>query len=112
MPNAEKEPVLSNEEAKRFLKSKRHFISTPNVVSLGFINGKWDDQKRRRRRIFRVGVIKKLSQDDIKYPDIFIPKFLEHTVTGSDEIVDIPVKIFEEGELVATVENRVLFESQ
>ena len=112
MPNAEKEPVLSNEEAKRFLKSKRHYLSTPNVVSLGFINGKWDDQKRRRRRIFRVGVIKKLSQDDIKYPDIFIPKFLEHTVTGSDEIVDIPVKIFEEGELVATIENGVKFESQ
>lgn len=106
------EAVLSNEEAKRFLKSKRHFLSTPNVVSLGFINGKWDDQKRRRGRIFRVGVIKKLSQDDIKDPDIFIPKFLEHTVTGSDKIVDIRVKIFEEGELVATIENGVKLESQ
>ena len=104
--------VLSNEEAKRFLKSKRSYLSTPNVVSLGFINGKWDDQKRRRGRIFRVGVIKKLSQDDIKDPDIFIPKFLEHTVTGSDEVVDIRVKIFEEGELVATIENGVKFESQ
>ena len=106
------EAVLSNEEAKRFLKSKRYFLSTPNVVSLGFINGKWDDQKRRRGRIFRVGVIKKLSQDDIKDPDIFIPKFLEHTVTGSDEIVDIRVKIFEEGELVATIEDGVKLESQ
>lgn len=103
MAKAEKEAVLSNEEAQRFLKSKRHFLSTPNVVSLGFINGKWDDEKRRRARTFRVGVIKKLSHYDIKEPDIFIPKFLEHTVKGSDEIVDIRVKIFEEGELVAMV---------
>lgn len=111
MAKAEKEAVLSNEEAKRFLKSKRHYLSTPNVVSLGFINGKWDDEKRRRGRTFRVGVIKKLSHDDIKKPDIFIPKFLEHTVKGSDEIVDIRVKIFEEGELVAMVAP-VMSESQ
>ena len=112
MAQAETEAMLSSEEAKRFLKSNRRFLSTPNVVSLGFINGKWDDEKRRRRRIFRVGVIKKLSQDNIKDPDIFIPKFLEHTVTGSDEIVDIPVKIFEEGELVATVEGVDISQSQ
>ena len=99
--------MLSTEEAKSFLKSKRYLLSTPNVVSLGFRNEKLDGEKKGRGKIFRVGVIKKLSQDSIKHPDIFIPKFFEHAVTGSDEKVAIPVKVVEEGEIVATVSEAV-----
>lgn len=95
--------MLSTEEAKSFLKSKRYLLSSPNVVSLGFSNEKGDGEKKGRGKIFRVGVIKKLKQDSIKDPDIFIPKFFEYAVTGSDEKVAIPVKVVEEGEIVATV---------
>ena len=95
--------MLFTEEAKSFLKSKRYLLSTPNVVSLGFSNEKLDGGKKGRGKIFRVGVIKKLSQESIKHPDIFIPKFFEHAVTGSDEKVAIPVKVVEEGEIFATV---------
>lgn len=95
--------MLSTEEAKSFLKSKRYLLSTPNVVSLGFSNEKLDGEEKGRGKIFRVGVIKKLSKDSIKHPDIVIPKFFEHAVTGSDEKVNIPVKVVEEGEIVATL---------
>ena len=99
--------MLSTEEAKSFLKSKRYLLSTPNVVSLGFSNEKLDGGKKGRGKIFRAGVIKKLSQESIKHPDIFIPKFFEHAVTGSDEKVAISVKVVEEGEIVATVPEAV-----
>ena len=91
--------ILSTEEAKSFLKSKRHLLSTPNVVSLGFSNEKVDGKKT-GGKIFRVGVIKKLPKESIKHPDIFIPKFFEHTRKCNNEKVTIPVIIVEEGELV------------
>ena len=94
--------MLSTEETKSFLRSKRYLLSTPNVVSLGFTNEMLDGKKT-ERKIFRVGVIKKLSGDSIEKPDIFIPKFFEHAVTGSDEMVTIPVDVVEEGEIVAKV---------
>ncbi len=94
--------ILSTEEAKYFLKSKRHLLSTPNVVSLGFSNEKVDGNKT-GGKIFRVGVIKKLPKESIKHPDIFIPKFFEHTLNSSNEKVTIPVIIVEEGELVCSL---------
>lgn len=91
-------PILSVEETKSFLKSKRYLLSTPNVVSLGFINEKIDGNKT-GAKIFRVGVIKKQSKEIIKDPDIFVPEFFEHIKSNSNEVVHIPVKVVEEGEL-------------
>ena len=91
-------PILSIEEAKSFLKSKRYLLSTPNVVSLGFINEKIDGNKT-GAKIFRVGVIKKQSKESIKDPDIFVPKIFEHSKSNSNEVIHIPVKVVEEGEL-------------
>ena len=71
-------------------------------MCLGFSNEKLGGKKT-GRKIFRVGVIKKLSKESIKHPDIVIPKFFEHTVTGTDEKVMIPVKVVEEGEIVVAV---------
>ena len=93
------ESSLSDVEAKSFLKSNRYLLSTPNVVSLEF-NDEEVDGKKTGRKIFRVGVIKKQPKENIKDPDIFIPKFLEHTKTSSNEVVHIPVEVVEEGELV------------
>ena len=92
-------PSLSTEEARSFLTSKRHLLSTPSVVSLGFIDEKVDGKKT-GGKIFRVGVIKKLGKEDITHPDIFIPKFFEHTSKRRNGIVTIPVDVVEEGELV------------
>ena len=91
-------PILSIEEAKSFLKSKEYLLSTPNVVSLGFINEKVNGKKT-GGKIFRVGVIEIKSKDNIKDPDIFVPKFLKHTKSNSNEMVRIPVQVVEEGEL-------------
>ena len=91
--------TLSDVEAKSFLKSKRYLLSTPNVISLEF-NDEEVDGKKTGRKIFRVGVIKKQPKENIIDPDIFIPKFLEHTKTSSNEVVRIPVEVVEEGELV------------
>ena len=93
--------TLSTKEAKRFTESKRHLLSTPNVVSLAFSYEKVGGEKT-GRKIFRVGVIKKLPKEGIKHSDIFIPKSFEHTLAGSDKKVIIPVKIVEDGELVTT----------
>lgn len=76
------------------------------MVSLGFSNEMLDGKKT-GRKIFRVGVIEKLPKDRIEHPDIFIPKFYEHTVSGSDEKVTIPVKIVPEGEIGVTVSESV-----
>lgn len=78
------------------MESNRYLLSTPNVVSLGFRNEKVNGEKT-GRKIFRVGVIKKQSKEDIKDPDTFIPKFLKHTKSNSNEVVDVPVEIVEEG---------------
>ena len=94
--------ILSTEEAKSFLESKRHLLSTPNVVSLGFSNEKVDGKKT-GGKIFRVGVIKKLPKESIQHPDVFIPKFFEQTRNSSNEKVVIPVIIVEEGELVCSL---------
>ncbi len=91
--------ILFTEEAKSFLENKSYLLSTPNVVSLGFSNEEVDG-KETEGKIFRVGVIKKLPKENIKDPDIFIPKFFEHTRNSNDEEVVIPVIIVEEGELV------------
>ena len=87
-------PILSTEEIKSFLESKRHLLSTPNIVSLGFI-----DDEETGGKIFRVGVIKKQPKESIKHPDIFIPKYFEHARDNSNELMAIPVKVVEEGEL-------------
>lgn len=97
--------TLSDAEAKSFLKSKRYLLSTPNVVSLE-LNDEEVDGKKTGRKIFRVGVIKKQPKGNIKDPDIFIPKFLEHTKTNGSEVVHIPVKVVEEGELVLLTSDR------
>lgn len=89
---------MSFVQAKSFLKSKHYLLSTPNVVSLGFIDEKFDGRKT-GRKIFRVGVTKKKSKENIKDPDIFVPKFFEYTKSHSNEVVHIPVKIVEEGVL-------------
>ena len=92
-------PSLSTEEAKSFLASKRYLLSTPNVVSLGFSDEKVDGKKT-GGKVFRVGVIKKLEKKDITHPDIFIPKFFDHTSKRRSGIARIPVDVVEEGELV------------
>ena len=92
--------TLSTEEAKRFMESKRHLLSTPNVVSLAFRNEKYCG-KNTGKKIFRVGVIKKLPKDSIKPPEVFILDSYEHTLADYDKRVIIPVKIVEDGELVA-----------
>ena len=66
------------------------------MVSLGFISEKVDG-KRTGGKIFRVGVLKKISKENIKEPDIFVPKFLELIKSNNDEVVHIPVKVVEEG---------------
>ena len=91
-----KAPVLSPKEARSFLKSKHYLLSTPNVVSLGFISEKVDG-KRTGGKIFRVGVLEKISKENIKEPDIFVPKYLELVKINNDEVVHIPVKVVEEG---------------
>ena len=98
-------PILSTEEAKSFLKSKRYLLSTPNVVSLGFINEKIDGNKT-GAKIFRVGVIKKQSKENIKDPDTFVPKFFKHSKSNCNEVVHIPVKVVEEGELESLMSGR------
>ena len=90
-------PILSIVEAKSFMESQRYLLSTPNVVSLGFSNEKIDGEKT-GGKIFRVGVIKRQPKENIKDPDIFIPKFLEHTETDSNKVVHVPVEIVGEGE--------------
>lgn len=99
--------ILSTEEAKNFLKSKRHLLSTPNVVSLGFSNEKVDG-KRTGKKIFRVGVIDKLPAESIKYPDVFIPKYFKHNVTGSDKVITIPVEVVEEGNIKGLTLERLI----
>ena len=91
--------MLSDAEAKSFLKSKRYLLFTPNVVSLEMSDEELDG-KTTGGKIFRVGVIKKQHEDNIKDPDIFIPKSYEHTKSNSNEAIRIPVKIVQEGELV------------
>ena len=90
--------ILSTEEARLFLDSKEYLLFTPNVVSLGFINEEVDG-KSTERMIFRVGVIEINSEENMKYPDIFVHKLLEHTRSKSNEVVRIPVKVVEEGVL-------------
>ena len=65
------------------------------MVSLATI-----DEKETGGIIFRVGVIKKLEKENIKHPDIFIPKFFDHVSKRNNEKVTIPVDIVEEGEVV------------
>jgi len=96
-----KRHLFSTEEAKRFTESKRHLLSTPNVVSLAFVDEKVNGKKT-GRKIFRVGVINKLPKESIIHPDVFIPKYFEHTLADRDRKVIIPVKVVEDGELVAT----------
>ena len=93
-----KAPILSTEEAKSFLDSKRYLLSTPNVISLGFSNEKVDGKKS-GGKVFRVGVIKKQPKEKIKHPDIFIPKFFKHTLGSNNKVVVIPVTVVEDGEL-------------
>ena len=98
-------PILSIVEAKSFMESNRYLLCTPNVVSLGFSNEKVNGEKT-GGKIFRVGVIKKQSKENIKDPDIFIPKFVQHTKTNSNEVVYVPVEIVEEGELQLLVSDK------
>ena len=68
------------------------------MVSLLFTN-EWVDGKNTGGKIFRVGVIKKLPKTKIEEPNIFIPKFFQHNLDSSNEMVAIPVTVVEEGEL-------------
>ena len=75
------------------------------MVSLGFISEKVDG-KRTGGKIFRVGVIQKKSEENIKKPDIFVPKFLKYIKSNNSEEVHIPVKVVEEGELEPLTSDR------
>ena len=66
------------------------------MVSLGFISEKVDG-KRTGGKIFRVGVLEKIPKENIKEPDIFVPKFLELIKSNNNEVVHIPVKVVKEG---------------
>ena len=89
---------LTAEEARKLLQNYRHFLSSPNVVSLDYCDEKVDGTKT-GRKVFRIGVIQKLLPEKIQKPDILLPRNVEHCLTRGK--VDIPVKIVEEGVIVA-----------
>ena len=97
---------LSTEEAKSFLqKMRRDLLSTPNVVSVGFTDEKIENEKT-GRKIFRVGVIKKLPKRNIGTPDVFIPESFEF-IGDNNEVVSIPVEVVEEGELMLLPQDKL-----
>ena len=89
---------LDEVEAKDLLKKYKHLLSTPNVVSLSYCSEKKEGRKT-GRNVLRVGVIKKLPAEDIKDPDVLLPKAVEYETLNKK--VSVPVQVVEEGEICA-----------
>ena len=89
---------LDELEAKALLKKYQHFMCTPNVVSLSYSSEK-KEGKKTGRYVLRVGVIKKLSAEEIKDPDVLLPKAVVYETPTKK--VHVPVQVVEEGEIWA-----------
>ncbi len=68
-----------------------HWLSTPNVVSIAYCKGKTTGCK-----VLRVGVIKKLPQEQVVSPDMVIPQYVPFP-THEDKVL---VKQVEWGPIV------------
>ena len=71
----------------------QEILSTPNVVSMSYTH-EVRNGERTGRKVLQVGVIKKLKEDEIQHPDIYIPKEIE---LGNHLVV--PVQVVAEGKL-------------
>lgn len=84
-----------SEESDLLYKNKltQEILSTPNVVSMSYTH-EVRNGERTGRKVLQVGVIKKLKEDEIQHPDIFIPKKIE-----LDNDLVVPVQVVAEGNL-------------
>ena len=73
-------------------------MSTPSVVSLSYSSEK-KEGKKTGRYVLHVGVIKKLPAEEIKAPDIPLPKTVVYKARTKS--VDVPVQVVEEGVIKA-----------
>ena len=89
---------LDKAEAKDLLERYKYLLSTPSVVSLSYCSEK-KEGKKTGRYVLRVGVIKKLPAEEIKAPDVLLPKRVVYKTLAKK--VDVPVQVVEEGEIKA-----------
>ena len=90
---------LSATDAKKLIKSHHFLLSTPNIVSLSYHDEKKGGQKT-GNKVFYIGVIKKPTLQRTEAPDVLIPEFILFE-TEENKIVNVPVVVIEEGEIVA-----------
>lgn len=90
---------LSATDAKKLIKSHHYLLSTPYIVSLSYHDEKKGGQKT-GNKVFYIGVIKKLTAQQTEAPDVLIPEFILFE-TEDNKIVNVPVVVIEEGEIVA-----------
>ena len=90
--------ILSNSDARRLTNSYRHYLSSPNIVSISYCDEKKRDQKS-GKKVLCFGVVKKFEGDGVVGPNL-LPNSVSFE-TENKVKVEIPVQMVEEGEIVA-----------